>query len=134
MRGSDHQQADIYSYISAEARVRADHPLRAIRTMADQALENMSSRFDAMYAKTGRPSIAPEELLRAQLIQMLYSIRSERIRFAASHLNRKSVWNLAAITTVKMHDAKSLPMLHARAAIDRGKRKAGKVVGVGPIV
>jgi transposase len=79
MRGSDHQQADIYSYISPEARVRADHPLRAIRTMADQALESMSSRFDAMYAKTGRPSIAPEKLLRAQLIQMLYSIRSERL-------------------------------------------------------
>jgi transposase len=69
----------MYSYISPEARVRADHPLRAIRRMADQALENMSSRFDAMYAKTGRPSIPPEKLLRAQLIQMLYSIRSERL-------------------------------------------------------
>jgi transposase len=79
MRGTDHQQADMYSYLSPEARVRADHPLRAIRTMADQALTNMSSRFDAMYAKTGRPSIPPEKLLRAQLIQMLYSVRSERL-------------------------------------------------------
>jgi len=59
--------------------VRKDHPLRAIRTMADQALENMSRRFDRMYAKTGRPSIPPEKLLRAQLIQMLYSVRSERL-------------------------------------------------------
>src|ERR1039457_2890507 len=79
MRGVDHQQADMYSYLSPEARVRADHPLRAIRTMADQALSNMTERFDGMYAKTGRPSIPPEKLLRAQLVQMLYSVRSERL-------------------------------------------------------
>ena len=79
MRGTDHQQADMYSYLSPEMRVRADHPLRAIRAMADQALANMSERFDGMYAKTGRPSIPPEKLLRAQLIQMLYSVRSERL-------------------------------------------------------
>jgi len=79
MRGIDHQQTDMYSYVSPEARVRADHPLRAIRRMADEALKNMTERFDAMYAKTGRPSIPPEKLLRAQLVQMLYSIRSERL-------------------------------------------------------
>jgi transposase len=79
MRGDDRQQADMYSYISPEERVRANHPLRPIRAMADEALKNMSERFDTMYAKTGRPSIAPEKLLRAQLIQMLYSIRSERL-------------------------------------------------------
>jgi len=79
MRGIDHQQADMYSYVSPEARVRADHPLRAIRKMADEALKNMTERFEAMYAKTGRPSIPPEKLLRAQLVQMLYSIRSERL-------------------------------------------------------
>jgi transposase len=79
MRGIDHQQADMYSYLSPDARVRADRPLRAIRTMTDLALANMSGRFDAMYAKTGRPSIPPEKLLRAQLIQMLYSVRSERL-------------------------------------------------------
>jgi transposase len=79
MRGQDKQQADMFSYLSPEARVRKDHPLRAIRTMADQALENMSRRFDRMYAQTGRPSIPPEKLLRAQLIQMLYSVRSERL-------------------------------------------------------
>jgi len=79
MRGSDRQQADMYSYLSPEERVRANHPLRAIRAMADQALNNMSERFDTMYATTGRPSIPPEKLLRAQLIQMLYSIRSERL-------------------------------------------------------
>jgi transposase len=79
MRGDDHQQADMYSYVSPEQRVREDHPLRKIRAMADEALKNMSERFDQMYAKTGRPSIAPEKLLRAQLIQMLYSVRSERL-------------------------------------------------------
>ena len=79
MRGVDQQQADMYSYISPESRVRADHPLRRIRTMVDEALNNMSARFDSMYAKIGRPSIPPEKLLRAQLVQMLYSIRSERL-------------------------------------------------------
>jgi len=79
MRGTDHQQADMYSYLSPEMRVRADHPLRAIRAMSDKALSQMSARFDEMYAKTGRPSIAPEKLLRAQLIQMLYTVRSERL-------------------------------------------------------
>ena len=59
--------------------MRADHPLRAIREMADIALQNMSDRFDAMYSKIGRPSIPPEKLLRAQLIQMRYSVRSERL-------------------------------------------------------
>jgi transposase len=79
MRGDDLQQADMYSYLSPEQRVRENHPLRKIRAMADEALKNMSERFDGMYAKTGRPSIPPEKLLRAQLIQMLYSIRSERL-------------------------------------------------------
>jgi transposase len=79
MRGDDRQQADMYSYLSPEQRVRENHPRRKIRTMADEALKSMSERFDRMYARTGRPSIAPEKLLRALLIQMLYSVRSERL-------------------------------------------------------
>src|SRR5262249_20043477 len=79
MRGQDKQQADMFSYLSPEARVRKDHPLRGIRAMADEALEQMSRRFDRMYAKTGRPSIPPEKLLRAQLIHMLFSVGSERL-------------------------------------------------------
>jgi transposase len=79
MRGQDNQQSDMFSYLSPEQRVRQDHPLRAIRAMADLALWSMSSRFDDMYSQTGRPSIPPEKLLRAQLLQMLYSIRSERL-------------------------------------------------------
>jgi transposase len=79
MRGVDQQQNHIFSYLSPEERVRKDHPLRAIRVMVDEVLRQLSRRFDAMYAKVGRPSIAPEQLLRAQLLQMLYSIRSERL-------------------------------------------------------
>jgi transposase len=79
MRGIDHQQADMYSYLSPEARVREDHPLRVIRGLTEEILHRMSPLFDAMYAEGGRPSIAPEKLLRAQLLQMLYSVRSERL-------------------------------------------------------
>ena len=69
----------MYSYLSPEERVRKDHPLRAIRELTDEILKRMSPLFDAMYADGGRPSIAPEKLLRAQLLQMLYSVRSERL-------------------------------------------------------
>jgi transposase len=79
MRGVDHQQADMFSYLSPEQRVRKDHPLRAVRAMTEEILGNMSALFDAMYADSGRPSIPPEKLLRAQLLQMLYSVRSERL-------------------------------------------------------
>ena len=79
MRGADHQQSGMFSYISAERRVPEDHPLRAIRAMVDAALRNMGPQFDAMYAKVGRPSIAPEKLLRALLLQVLYTVRSERM-------------------------------------------------------
>jgi transposase len=79
MRGIDHQQSDMFSYLSPEQRVRKDHPLRAVRAMTGEILERMSPLFDAMYASCGRPSIPPEKLLRAQLLQMLYSVRSERL-------------------------------------------------------
>src|SRR5712675_38890 len=79
MRGEDQQQNHIFSYLSPEMRVRKDHPLRAIRAMVDEVLTQLSRRFDTMCASVGRPSIPPEKLLRAQLLQMLYSIRSERL-------------------------------------------------------
>jgi transposase len=69
----------MFSYLSPETRVRKEHPLRAIRGMVDSALGEMSPLFDDMYSELGRPSIAPEKLLRAQLLQMLYSVRSERL-------------------------------------------------------
>jgi transposase len=79
MRGEDPTQSAMFSYLSPETRIRKEHPLRAIRVMVDQALRAMSALFDEMYSEMGRPSIAPERLLRAQLLQMLYSIRSERL-------------------------------------------------------
>ena len=79
MRGIDHQQSDMFSYLSPEQRVRTDHPLRRVRAMTDEILNSMSPLFDAMYAERGRPSIPPEKLLRGQLLQMLYSVRSERL-------------------------------------------------------
>ena len=79
MRGKDHQQSGMFSYISAEQRVPKDHPLRAIRVMVDAALKESSWRFDAVYASSGRPSIAPEKLVRALLLQVLYTVRSERL-------------------------------------------------------
>jgi transposase len=79
MRGDDEPSGHLFSYLSPEQRVPADHPLRAIRTMTDEALGRWSPRFEAMYAKTGRPSIPPEHLLRALLLQVLYSVRSERM-------------------------------------------------------
>jgi transposase len=79
MRGAASEQSSMFSYISAERRVPKDHPLRAIRAMADAALKDLDERFDAMYAALGRPSIAPERLLRVLLLQVLYSVRSERL-------------------------------------------------------
>jgi len=92
MRGADEQQSQIFSYLSPEARVRKDHPLRAIRIMVDEVLAQMSGSFGAMYAAVGRPSIAPEKLLRAQLLQMLYSVRSERLLMEEMDYNLLFRW------------------------------------------
>ncbi len=77
MRGQDHQTDELFSYVSCDARVPAEHPLRAIRAITDQALEALSPEFEGLYSKVGRPSIPPEKLLRALLLQAFYSIRSE---------------------------------------------------------
>ena len=79
MRGSDEQTSHMFSYIAPEQRVRADHPLRAVRRLTDEVLTTLSPRFDRMYSDMGRPSIPPEQLLRALLLQSLYTIRSERL-------------------------------------------------------
>jgi transposase len=79
MRGDDRQPDSMFSYVSPEQRVPPDHPLRAIRQLVNDVLRDMSREFDGLYARVGRPSIPPERLLRAQLLQVLYSIRSERL-------------------------------------------------------
>ena len=79
MRGDDRNDVNLFSYISPEARVPKDHPLRAIRQIVDVVLKDLSPHFTKLYSAVGRPSIAPEMLLRALLLQVLYSIRSERL-------------------------------------------------------
>src|SRR5271165_3070535 len=92
MRGQDKQQSGMFSYVSPEERVPADHPLRPIRAMADVALKALSPVFNQMYAAFGRPSIAPEKLLRALLLQVLYTVRSERMLMEQLQYNLLFRW------------------------------------------
>jgi transposase len=78
MRGAESETASLFSYVSCEARVPADHPLRVIRAIVDEALDVLSGRFEALYSSQGRPSIPPEKLLRALLLQAFFGLRSER--------------------------------------------------------
>jgi transposase len=78
MRGSDEQPRSMFSYVSLEERVPQDHPLRAIRRIADRALARLSPQLGALYVHLGRPSVPPEQVLRALLLQALYSVRGER--------------------------------------------------------
>jgi transposase len=92
MRGDDQQQFSVFSYVAPEDRVPADHPLRPIRKAVDEVLRAMSREFDRLYAETGRPSIAPERLLRALLLQVFYSIRSERMLMEQLNYNLLFRW------------------------------------------
>src|SRR3954447_16633994 len=92
MRGDDRQPRAIFSYVSAEERVPQDHPLRAIRTFVDEILREMTREFDALYSEHGRPSIPPDRLLRAQLLQLFYSIRSERLLMEQLDYNMLFRW------------------------------------------
>ena len=92
MRGHDEQTTHMFSYLSPEQRVPADHPLRAVRALTDEALETMSRRFASLYATTGRPSIPPEQLLRALLLQVLYTVRSERLLMGELNYNLLFRW------------------------------------------
>lgn len=92
MRGEDIQQDELFSYGSLEDRVPTDHPLRPIRLMVDAALREMSARFDEIYGEDGRKSIPPERLLRALLLQLLYSVRSERMLMEQLEYNLLFRW------------------------------------------
>ena len=78
MRGETSNQSELFSYVSLESRIPVDHPIRKIRKVVDKALSDMDATFDDMYSITGRPSIPPEQLIRALLLQILFTIRSER--------------------------------------------------------
>ena len=92
MRGTDRTQSTMFSYVSPEARIPADHPLRATREMTNRALAQMDRKFRKLYSRTGRPSIPPEQLLRALLLQVLYSIRSERMLMEQLEYNLLFRW------------------------------------------
>jgi transposase len=105
MRGADHQQSTMFSYISAERRVPREHPLRAVRVMADAALKELGPRFGAIYASSGRPSIAPERLLRALLLQVLYTVRSERLLMEQLDYNFLFRWFVGLSLDERVWDA-----------------------------
>jgi transposase len=92
MRGDDDLQEGMFSYLSPVKRVPADHPLRAIRKMVDEILKEMSPKFAKLYSDVGRPSIAPERLLRSLLLQIFYSVRSERLRIEQLQYNLLFRW------------------------------------------
>jgi transposase len=92
MRGKDVQQTTMFSYMSPEERVPVDHPLRAIREMGDKVLTQLSPLFESMYSELGAPSIPPERLLRAQLLQVLYTVRSERLLMEELNYNLLYRW------------------------------------------
>lgn len=100
MRGTEQDQVEMFSYISPEQRIPQDHPPRAIRMMVDAALVEMSPRFSEMYAATGRPSIAAEELLRVLVLQVLYTIWSERFLSEQLDCNLPFRWFVG----LNMHD------------------------------
>jgi len=92
MRGVDNQQSSMFSYLSPEERIPVNHPLRPIRVMVDAVLAGLSARFERMYSAFGRPSIAPEKLLRALLLQIFYSVRSERLLMEQLNYNLLFRW------------------------------------------
>jgi transposase len=105
MRGRDTQQSAMFSYLSPEERIPANHPLRAMRPLVDEALSGLSRRFDEMYSTCGRPSIAPEKLLRALLLQIFYSVRSERLLMEQLDYNLLFRWFVGLNADERVWDA-----------------------------
>lgn len=105
MRGTDGESGVLFSYVSCEARVPADQSLRAIRVIVDEALEALSADFERLYSKVGRPSIAPEKLLRAVLLQAFYSVRSERQRMEQLDDNLLFRWFMGLSMDAAVWDA-----------------------------
>src|SRR5947199_9557118 len=101
MRRDDQQQDGMFSYISPNKRVPQEHPLRRIRSIVARVLDQLSPRLNKLYARAGRPSIAPEKLLRALVLQLLYSVRSERL--LVEHLDYKRL--VRRVVGVAMDDA-----------------------------
>jgi transposase len=92
MRGTDETTGSLFSYVDLDARIPPRHPLRKVRRIVNEALAGMDAEFDRLYSAEGRPSIAPERLLRASLVQMLFSVRSERQLMEQMHYNLLFRW------------------------------------------
>lgn len=105
MRGDEDAQAEVWSYIPLEQRVPSDHPLRPLRAMVDAALKELSPEFSRLYARVGRPSIPPEHLLRALLLQILYSVRSERLLMEQLDYNLLFRWFVGLKADDRIWDA-----------------------------
>ena len=113
MRGDDDQQEGIFSYISPEQRVPADHPLRPLRKIVDEILKEMSPKFQKLYSNVGRPSIAPERLLRSLLLQIFYSVRSERMLIEQLQYNLLFRWFVGMeMDSVRTQCAPTIPMMN----------------------
>ena len=120
MRGDDQQQGAMFSYLSPEKRVPQDHPLRVIRAITDPVLKELSPEFDRLYATNGRPSIAPEKLLRGLLLQVLYTIRSERLLMEQLDYNLLFRWFVG----LNMDDAVWVPTVFSK---NRDRLLAGDI-------
>jgi transposase len=107
MRGDERLQDEMFSYGSLEQRVAMDHPLRRVRRMTDEAMAELEAVFAGMYAKLGRPSIPPEQLLRALLLQLLYSVRSERMLVEQLEYNLLFRWFVGLGMNERVWDATS---------------------------
>jgi transposase len=110
MRGDDRRQGSMFSYVSLEQRVPESHPLRPLRAMVDQALVELSPAFEGLYSRVGRPSIPPEKLLRALLLQVLYTIRSERMLMEQLDYNLLFRWFVG----LGMDDAAWVPTVFSK--------------------
>jgi transposase len=113
MRGFDSHQDGMFSYLSPADRVPPDHPLRPIKEMVNQALSDLWDEFQAMYAKVGRPSIAPEKLLRALLLQVLYTIRSERLLLEQLDYNLLFRWFVGLSMDARCGTTPSFPRIES---------------------
>lgn len=134
MRGDDVQQGGMFSYVTLESRVPPSHPLRGIKTLLDEALAELSRDFDRVYAREGRPSIPPERLVRASTLQILYSIRSERLLCEQLDYNLLFRWFVGLSIDEPIWDHSSFTKNRdrlieakiARKLLRRVVRKAGK--------
>ena len=127
MRGNDIRRDGLFSYVRPESRIPSSHPLRLIRGVADAALKALDTQLAALYAENGRPSIPPEQLLRALLVQAFYTIRSERQLMEQLNYNLLSAGSLACRLTIRSGCRRCL----ARTATGCWRRHRGSVYGRG---